>query len=399
MPGALSDADAAINPRKTTHPTEYSAQDTDLTRVGGEIELVKNWKLLGEYSDRDENSLSYFGYGTPTPANMRVKTISPRVVGSIATTNGNAVVTVGYDKSESAYTVVDWFTDIEQVVDGYYGQVVYPITQKATVTTGVRHSSVDDTNNTSHTNNSDSLNAAEIGLNYQIDSAWRVFSRYADGFRFANADENGFTLPSVSFLNAQTSKSYEAGVAWEAKAASVKYSIYQMKIDDEIMYDSAIPNSNSFNGYGANINLPNSERQGFMFDGDVQLSEQFTLRGNYTYTDASLSAGAFDGNKVPFVAKDAANIGVVFNFVKNVSATFDANYVGARYRIGDDANTASIVDAVTLFNFNILWDIKDIELGFRIKNITAEKYSDYQGLYGQYPQPGRTYNARISYRF
>lgn len=399
LPGALSDANAAIDPRKTTHPNDYSDQDTDLTRVGGAVTFINNWKFLGEYSDRDENSLSYFGYGAPTASNMRVKTITPRVVGSIATANGNAVVTVGYDKSESAYTTPDWGTDIEQTVDGYYGQVVYPVTTKATITTGVRHSSVDDTNNASHTNNSDSLNAAEIGINYQIDSAWRAFSRYAEGFRFANADENGFTLPGISFLNAQTSKSYEAGVAWEEKTASVKYSIYRMTINDEILYDSAVPNTNSFSGFGANVNLPNSERQGFLFDGEVQLSEQFTLHGNYTYTDAALTEGAFDGNKVPFVAKDTANVGLIFNFVKNVSAAFDANYVGPRFRVGDDANTARKVDAVTLFNFNILWDINDIELGFRIKNITSEKYTDYQGLYGQYPQPGRTYNAHVSYRF
>jgi len=394
LPGALSDADAAINPRKTNTPNDYGNQDTDLTRVGGEVEFVSGWKLLGEYADRDETGdYLYDAYDFYSAYSMRVKNIAPRVVGNIATANGNSVVTVGYDNTDADYSTKNGFTNINQQVDGVYGQIIYPVTSKTNVSAGVRHASVDDINHVNNKNHSDSLNSTELGINYQIDSAWRVFSRYADGFRFANADENGYTLPGVSFLEAQTSKSYEAGTAWVEKTASVKYSIYYMTIKNEIAYDSMA------GVFGANVNLPDSERQGFMFDGDVQLSEQFTLRGNYTYTDASLSAGSFDGNKVPFVAKDAANIGVVFNFVKNVSAAFDANYVGARYRVGDDANTASKVDAVTLFNFNVLWDINDIELGFRIKNITAEKYSDYQGLYGQYPQPGRTYNAHLSYRF
>jgi len=253
-------------------------------------------------------------------------------------------------------------------------------------------------------NHDDSVNAKELGVNYQIDSAWRVFARTADGFRFATTNENNLVLPGVKFLDPQTSQSQEAGVAWSEQSARVQYSLYHMKIDDELMYDSFIANANSYNGHGANINLPSSERQGFMFDGDVQLSEQFELRGNYTYTDASLSSGSFDGKDVPYVAKNTANVGVVFNFVKRVSAVVDMDYIGSRYRVGDYANTAEKVNALTLFNFNILWDIKDIELGFRVKNITGEKYADYNiisssgGLY-EYPQPGRTYSAHISYRF
>ena len=126
---------------------------------------------------------------------------------------------------------------------------------------------------------------------------------------------------------------------------------------------------------------------------------KITLQGNYTYTDSELTSGNYEGKRVPFVARNTANIGLVFNFVKDVTASFDANYTGRRFHVDDYENTSAKVDAVTVFNFNILWDIKDIELGLRVKNITNEKYADYQSIYGQYPQPERAYSAHVTYRF
>ncbi|MES2675001.1 MAG: TonB-dependent receptor [Pseudomonadota bacterium] len=399
LPGYLiEDDDVAIDPRHTNTPNDFSDQDTDLKRIGGEVDLLNNWKLLGEYTDRDETgNYLYDDYNFANGYNMKVKSITPRFVGSIATVNGNSVITLGYDKVDADYVTQDGYMDINQKVDGYYGQIIYPFTQKATVTGGMRHSNVDDRNLALSNRHSDSLNSGELGINYQIDSAWRVFARLADGFRFANADENGYVLPGVDFLKVQTSKSQEAGVAWSEKTASVRYSIYHMVLDNEIMYDPIA------GAYGANINLPTSERQGFIFDGDVQLSEQISLRGNYTYTDATLSSGNFKNKDVPFVAKDTGNIGLVFNLVKNVTLAFDANYTGERFRVGDNANSVAKVDALTLFNINILWDINNVELGFRVKNITGERYADYQGTSWsgkyQYPQPERTYTAHAGINF
>lgn len=391
LAGPLPASDAAINPRQTFYPKDFANQDTDLTRVGGQIELVKDWQLLAEYADRDEESYGFNTFTHDFVQTMRVKNASPRVVGNIATGHGTSTVTLGYDNTRSTYEATTYTRpDYEQTVDGYYGQVIYPVTEQVSVTAGARHSNVEDKNNKNNKRRSENLNAYELGVNYQINSAWKVFARGADGFRFANADENGLILSSIDFLEAQTSKSQEAGVAWAEKTASVSYSLYHMNVENEITFDS---------GSYLNINLPKSERQGFLFDGNIQLSEQISLRGNYTYTDASLASGSLKGKEVPFVARDSANIGIVFNFVKNLSLAFDSNYVGSRYQLDDEQNASEKAAAVTLFNVNLLWDIKNIEVGFRVKNITSEKYSDYQSIYYQYPQPGRTYSAHIGYNF
>lgn len=404
LAGHLLDAQAAVDPRQASTPADYTNQKTDLMRVGAGIDIADDWELLGEFADRDEDTESFYGYGTPVLGNMRVKNITPRVVGTLLTAKGNAVVTLGYDQVDSKYTVPDWGTDIEQKVDAFYGQLIYPLTKQLSASVGVRTSSVEDTNNVLSVKHDDDATSGEFGLSYQVDNGWRVFGRYADGFRFANADENNLVLPSVDFLEAQTSQSGELGAEWKSDRASAQWSLYRMDVDNELLYDVVIPNSNSLSGFGANINLDASRRQGITFDGHLVLSEEISLRANYTYTDAELTSGSFAGNKVPYFAENSANLAVIFTPVNSLSIYLDSSYTGSRYHAGDDANSRAKVEPLVLFNLNVAWHYQNIELNGRIKNLTNESYAGLQAVsptagYYQYPQPGRNYEASITYRF
>src|SRR5690606_12743237 len=117
-------------------------------------------------------------------------------------------------------------------------------------------------------------------------------------------------------------------------------------VENELMFDAP-----SF----LNINLPKSQRQGFIADALFSLHQRVSLRTNYTYTDAALSSGVFAGNSVPYVARNTANIALMVQAADALTATLDANYTGSRYLIGDDANTADKVDSLTLINANVLW--------------------------------------------
>jgi iron complex outermembrane recepter protein len=394
LAGALSDAQADINPRKTNTSNAYSYQDTDLKRLGGDVAVADGWKIITEYADRDETGDYYFDFPgeKTTHYSMRVKNFSPRVVGKIKTANGDSILTVGYDGVKSDYESNNTYVPVasDQKVEGYYAQVVYPVLAKLTATLGSRYSSVNDVNHLTNKTNDKNLQASELGLHYQASNGWSVFSRYAESFRFANPDENTAVAPGIEFLKAQSGDSVDVGTAWKGEQASVSYSIYSMRVDDEILFDA-------FNF--TNINLPKSTRKGFIFDGDIELSEQIALRANYTYTDAELRSGSFKGKNVPFIARDSGNLGVVFSFIQNLTLSFDTNYIGSRYLVGDDGNLKPKADAVTLFNATILWNFKGVELGARVKNITSERYSDSRSVYGQYPQPDRAYDAHLSYHF
>lgn len=398
LAGSISNAQALIDPRVTYSPNDYGNQKTDLKRVGGGFDLTESWQFLAEYADRDEDSVAFYDDYFPgngyspwlSESNMRVKNITPRVVGNIKTANGLAVVTLGYDRVEAEYATKDGYTNIVQDIDGFYGQIVYPLTSKLSISAGTRYSTVDDKNFSINTTHDDDLSSAELGLSYQIDEQWRVFARYADGFRFANADENGLVLPGVEFLEVQTSKSYEVGAAWIGEKASVSYSLYDMTLNDEITFDSFTY---------ANINLPDSERRGFIFEGQLQLSDEISLRGNYTYTDAELSEGVNKGNAVPYVSEDTYNLAITFTPVDALTFNLESTYLGSRYLNDDNANAMPKIPPVQLFNLNVIWEYKQVELSGRINNLTNERYAGLQASWGQYPQPERNYEASITYRF
>jgi iron complex outermembrane recepter protein len=404
LAGYLLDSEVDVDRRKARTPDNYANQKTDLARVGGGLDLSENWQLLTEFADRDEDTESFYGYGTPTLGNMRVKNMTPRIIGSLPTDKGNALITLGYDQVDSTYTVPDWGTDIEQTIDAWYAQVVYPLTQQLSLTAGVRSSSVEDVNHASSSHHDDDVSTGELGLSYQLENGWRVFARYADGFRFANADENGLILPTVEFLDVQTSRSGELGAEWSGANANVQWSVYRMDLDNELMYDAVIVNTNSWSGFGANVNLDSSRRQGIAIDGQWSMSKEISLQANYTHTDAELTSGSFAGNQVPFVAKNRANVAVVFAPVESLIFYLDSVYTGARYRTGDDANTGEKVDALVVFNLNVTWQYQGFELSGRINNLTNETYAGFYGLSPtagkyQYPQPERNYEAGITYRF
>lgn len=404
LAGRLLDSDVAIDPRQAYSPNDYNHQKTDLIRVGGGVNLSEHWELLAEFAGRDEDTESYNPYGSPTLSNMQVKNITPRVVGTLPTKHGNAIITLGYDQVDSEYTVPDWWVSIEQSVDAFYAQVVYPLTNKLSLTAGGRTSSVEDTNYSNNTRHDDDVTAGELGLSYQLDNGWRVFGRYADGFRFANADENGFVLPEVEFLEVQTSSSYELGAEWRSERATVQWSMFRMDLDNELMYDAVIPNSNSYNKYGANVNLDSSRRQGLAVDGQLTLSNEISVRANYTYTQAELTSGSFSGNNVPAVAENSANVAIVFTPVESLTMYLDSSYTGSHYRTGDEFNGAAKTDAIVLFNLSAAWQYQAFEVAGRIKNLTNERYAGFYGLspsvgFYQYPQPERNYEASITYRF
>lgn len=397
LPGALSQAAAQEDRRQTLTPTDYADQQTDTWRVGGGIDLGAEWQLLAEYADRKDNT-DFFYSQSLSLQQLRSRNFTPRLIGTLGLGTGNAIVTLGYDRNEADYSAVnDWGgTRAEQKSDGIYGQLVLPFTRTLTATLGARYANVEDINHLTDTYSTTSLNAGELGLSYQVNASLRAFARYAEGFRFANADENAYTLPGVDHLLPQLSESSELGMAWEGERLQASFTGYRMEVDNEIMYDAFT---------WTNINLPAAKRQGVIVDSSLALTSRLSLRANYTWTDAELSEGIFKGHKVAFVAENTANLALMFRPVNRLTTWLDASYTGSRYPIGDDLNTAEKVGAVTLLNANLIWSLNDnLELGLRVKNLTDKKYSDLQGVSSfsgryEYPQPGRTWSASLGWYF
>ncbi len=397
LPGSLTDAEALVDRRATNTPNDYSNQTTDIARGGFGVDLSPAWSLLAEYSDRNEES-DYYNWGF-TASSMRVKSLTPRLIGEFATQHGQSIVTIGYDDVDSVYESNNTYSphDSQQQQQSYYAQAVYPVVAHLTLTAGARFAQVEDKNYLQSLAQDDDLHATELGLSYDAGNNWRVFGRYAESFRFANPDENNLVAQDVVFLDPQTGESFELGTEWQSPVGNVTYSIYSMTLNDEIVYDGSVPNNQFYNG--ANINLPDSERKGFMLNTDTTLSKELSLRFNYTYTDADVVDGIYDGKVVPFVAENSAAANIVFTPLDALNISLESIYTGTRYKSNDDANAGPKLPALVVFNLGALYTYKQLEFSGRINNLTNELYAGLHATWGQYPQPERNYEASITYRF
>src|SRR5690606_5339046 len=103
------------------------------------------WELLSEYSDRTEDSYSEYS-GSGYAQKLKAKIFTPRAIGSFDVITGIAVVTLGYDRHATEFSsAASWgSSNSTQDSDGYYGQLVLPLTQSLTTTLGARYANVKD---------------------------------------------------------------------------------------------------------------------------------------------------------------------------------------------------------------------------------------------------------------
>ncbi|MDQ2075974.1 TonB-dependent siderophore receptor [Marinimicrobium sp. ABcell2] len=399
LPGALSDEQLEEDRRQASTPDDFSNQDTRLSRISGEWYLSENWRLLSEYSTRETEAEGFIF--SPFQQRTEVETLTPRLIGRFGAPGGTAVLTLGTDRQRAEYQRSSEFgtTQAEQDLKGNYGQLVYPLTAKLSGSAGLRRETVTDRDPLAEdeTEREHQADVREWGLSYQFTPSWRLYGRSAEGFRFANVDEYTFTDEGVEFLDPQESRSTEVGLNWRGNKHDITTSVFRMRLHNEIAYDPSA-------GFGANVNLPDSEREGALVDVNYQFNERWSGQVNYTFTDATLAEGESAGMQVPFVARRLANATLSYEPMNILAFYVDAQYTGPRYRIDDNFNTQGELASTLVWNANMIWRDGDWELGIRVLNLTDEVVSDYQawsshsGNY-EYPRPGRTFEGRLTYRF
>lgn len=404
-PGPLSLVQADDDRQQTFYPSDFGNRDIAASRLGGNVTLTDSLEFLAEFTDRDNHGSGFIGgaFGTDFTADTDFKSFNPRLAGKMATEHGEATYTAGADFEESQYkTSYGGFSssDFEQEQQAVYGQLNYPVAKNMFLSGGYREASVEDDNKAFGLKHDDTESAKELGVSYYGIQNTRLFARMADAFRFANADDNGFVLPGVAFLKPQTSRSHEIGVEYTAARFSVLAQLYDMELDNEIFYDSVIPNPLSWSGFGANLNLDSSQRRGLLLEGNYRATDALQLFSNYTYTDAELSSGSFKGNEVPYVAEHKASLGGSYHITAQWSAYADATYTGSQYRSGDEANNAARVAAYWLANANLQWQQDALSLSLRLNNITDEEYEAAIYATGnQYPAAERNLQFTVGYDF
>ncbi|WP_028455789.1 TonB-dependent receptor [Chitinilyticum litopenaei] len=300
----------------------------------------------------------------------------------------------------------------EQRHHGVFAQGIFTVQPQTTLTLGARRQWVDeqirDLGGGGGDHDTDTaLNAWEAGVRHAFAKEWSAYARAGKSFRLPNADELAYLTEA---LRPQTSLDKEIGLQWQTPAAAARLAIYRYDLDDEIHF-----NKLAGGGWGSNVNLDPTRRQGIELDGSWQLDSQWRFSGNVSWQDATFRAGQaggveLAGKRVPMTPQWLANAGVRWTPTAALGVSADLQYVGRQRLDNDQANQfATQLSAYTLVNVKLDYRFsKQVSAAFAVHNLFDEAYASYgirsdatgaAGSYLLYPEAGRSVRASLNVQF
>jgi iron complex outermembrane receptor protein len=226
--------------------------------------------------------------------------------------------------------------------------------------------------------------ASMVGLKFDYAKGSNLFANVQQSFRFLATDEwyDSFNGLNTN-LKQQTGTQYEVGVKHNFDdKVTVHVTPYVTKLRNEIFLD---PTAGVVFGvpYGANGNYDRTLRQGIelgqttellKFFSPIQNINKLNFSTSYTYQDAEFDGGAFDGQRIPMVAKNQANGVVTLGVFDRYNMSLIGTYVGPRYAINDTFNTTPELKAYFTLDSKLTYTFKAIEVFFAVNNLFDQKY-------------------------
>jgi iron complex outermembrane receptor protein len=410
LPGSLFADEMALDRRQSAaaYAGDYSETRSDVTRIGLEQEISANWRFEGEASYRDDDREFQTSFrtfpGSLSTQTRQVKGLNPRVIGLIPLPGGEATFTGGADLERTDYDLVTSFGPqrLEQSVDALYLQLTAPLSPTLSTTIGWRRAEVENSIDTGSGNDQldDHLNAGSLGLVARPADGLRLFVRMDENYRFATVDEHTNVVygQPVGIEN-QTGLSQEAGVEWQQEGFSTKAVIYRLNLENEISFDTT--------GF-VNTNLEKTRREGVILEARWQTTPRLSVAGSFTYTDPTITAGPFEGNRIPLVSARSARLSL--NWSATEQWQFFAEEILRSDRVfgGDFANAFGKLPGYGLLNAGGHFAAGAWLLGLRVDNLLDKTYvasgsvgydATFTPREAYFPAPERTLWLSARYQF
>lgn len=405
LPGGLTQAQLDANPRQTLQPDNNGSTidnyiDTGLLASVGPLDF----DLPVSY--RKRNSFAHFGGAFPFDSTSVLRTVStrPKAVVEQRFSDVHAQLIAGAEIDKVKGTVSG--LDSKRNRDGYYTQLRLSDQNAAYVLSGgYRSERVKDALNDGSSAISNRLSAYDVGASLAIGD-FRLRLNHNKSIRFPRLDERTEFLPPsfvASFrpgLLPQTGRHYNASLRYSLSTAWLEASFQQARLNHEIYLDPTI----GFFGTNSNYVDPTLHRviavAGFWYAHDLA-----QISANYSMVRATFQGGAFNGNRIPGVARNRAGMDVKSDWTDDVSTGLHATYVGSSFMINDQLNTRPRVQSYFLLDATASYRWQGAEFFVRVDNLTNKKYittgavSPSSGAFGLYPEPTISAIGGVSYRF
>jgi len=405
LPGSLSVAQVAADPRQTNSPNDFARTDDGFIDGGLLWDAGSGLELNVDGGVRRRNVHSEWVSFT---ANSDYLLLDKSIRSYLRYTFGESVrtsVTAGADihAGDGSFAFGGAFplptTTFSRSHQGYYAYAdIRDDSGRWHLNGGVRSEHLSDTFVQATTRKvSQNRTVWEIGASVAPLPQVHVRASASTSVRFPLLDErfSFFSGTVNTALVAQTGQHWGGGIRVGDDAASLDISFNRADLEHEIFYNPLL---------FANANYTDPTRHDvLMLQGHWRAAAWADLSASYTYTKATFRGGVFDGKDVPAVPQHAFGGRVSSDWGNGFGTVLDASYVGASYLISDQGNVRPKLAAYFLLNAAVNYQWHDVAFFVRGENLTNTKYSSY-GVKGFaadafYPSPTISVRGGIRYSF
>jgi len=420
LPGAIkkSEFEQGASRTDSLHPDDYADVEDYYVKLAPEIFFLNDSLFKIDFSFRDRSSLFFSSFSGGTyEGDTGIETIalSPQFVFKEKIYGFNNSLTFGLDFEDAVEDITNTTTylgypdvgvfELEKENYGFYIHDEIYLLDRLAISGGYRYDKAEFKFKPSTPDSTEmSENLYTAGINYNFYKKSYAYFSFSHSFRYPVLDElfNFYTNTINTDLVPQTSDDYELGVRYYfTPSLFANVNLFYTDTENEIIYDPA----SGF--FGANVNLDGKTRR----DGvEVVLSkvyEKMTLSGSYTYTDAEITGGNYDGSKFPNVPRHKATLDTLFSLGYGFSLNVNGFWVGERPFVSDWENAFDDQDDYFILNTKLKYRWKNLTAFLNINNLTNEEYSEYGVLstFGSpweeafYPSPEINFLLGVSAEF
>lgn len=389
-----------------TGPLTEAQLTEDRTQLGSESNTFSrknNYSFTYNYSKGNlsiENSTSYnkknsdydyqgYKYGTITSyINNNFKTKYEY--------ENNSLIT-GIDVSRGV-SETDGTNKITKNQLGLFALDTYELSDELSISAGIRNENIE-LSYPSGKEKSYNENLFSLGTNYLYSDTGSVYTSFEQNYRTPVTDEyyqydsSTYSYIYSENLKPQLSNTLELGIREYIGNTYFSGAIFNTITDNEIYLNPAV-------GYfGTNENIDGkTERNGIEISSKTYLGD-FTISQAYTYLNAKIKDGEYEGKTIPWVPKNKYSIRTDYK-INDVSIGAEYLYMGSLYSVSDWNNNLGKVEDYSLVNISTSYNHKNINVYGGVNNIFDKEYNEYV-TYGTkyYPAEERNYFVGVLYEF
>ncbi len=398
LPGALSAAQYAADPRQSTAPNDSASISSDRASVFATAELGR-WQLAFDAGKRQKELRSMnSGFAYDYDIDADVYALRARHEGVVAGLKNTFVA--GTDVSDWRREVLGAFGSVaSQRARAFYVKDDLTLRGGTRISAGARTERIRKDNTSSGTGFADTQQAWELGVSHPFTPALTGYARIGRSFRLANVDEFNFTSPGLD-LRPQTSRDAELGARWAYTGGKVEARLYRSNLQDEIGFDPSA--AGPFGFFGANVNFDPTLRQGVEIDANHALTRTLGLRLHAAWRSATFRSGPYSGNDVPLVPRRTLAVRADWAPLAGHRVSGGVNWVSSQH---PDFANACAMPSYTTVDARYAYQWKNAEFALGVANLLDRKY--YTQAFGCaagattsiYPDPGRAVTASVRLQF